>query len=408
VAGYGPCWRPRAVVVGWAPYRYGHWAYVGPWGWTWVEDEPWGFAPFHYGRWAFVSNGWFWVPGPVVVRPVWAPALVGFVGGGPGFHFAAGVGVGWFPLAPGEVYVPGYHVSRTYVNNINITNTTVNVTKVTNVYNTVIINKSTTINNVTYVNQHVTNGVTVVSREAFVNARPAAQNIMKVEPREIASAPVSRAVAAEPVRTSVMGTGRPVANRPPAAVVSRPVVAVRTPPAPPRSIDQRQSQAGGHLNEQALVRPLGPSRPAPVNQNQRPEQNQRPQQNQEGFRSFGQPNNRGNENNNALVKPMLKPQPRVYEQQGTPQQENRAEPAARNEQPAPNRPMPENREFRPPQPQETHPLVRPAPQVQERTPQQEQQQAQKFNQWREQRPAAPAPPPRQQPSRAPEPKPSKH
>ena len=45
VAGYGPCWRPRGVVVGWAPYRFGHWAYVGPWGWTWVEDEPWGFAP---------------------------------------------------------------------------------------------------------------------------------------------------------------------------------------------------------------------------------------------------------------------------------------------------------------------------------------------------------------------------
>jgi hypothetical protein len=405
VEGYGPCWRPHAVVVGWAPYRYGHWTYVGPWGWTWVEDEPWGFAPFHYGRWAFVSNGWFWVPGPVVVRPVWAPALVGFVGGGPGFHFAAGVGVGWFPLAPGEVFVPGYHVSRTYVNNVNITNTTVNVTKVTNVYNTVIINKNTTINNVTYVNQHVTNGVTVVSREAFVNARPAAQNLMRVEPREIASAPVSRAVAAEPVRTSVMGAGRPVVNRPPAAVVSRPVVAVRTPAAPPRSLEQRQSEAGGHLNEQALVRPVGPSRPAPLNQNPRSEQNQRPQQTQEGFRPFGQPQ-RGIENNNALVKPMLKPQPRVYEQQGTPQQENRREPSARNEQPASNRPMPENREFRLPQSQETHPLVRPAPPVQERTPQQEQQQAQKFNQWHEQRPAPP-PPPRQQPSRAPEPRPSK-
>jgi hypothetical protein len=287
------------------------------------------------------------------------------------------------------------------VNNINITNTNVNVTRVTNVYNTVIVNKSTTINNITYVNQHVTNGVTVVSHDAFVNARPAAQNMMKVEPREIASAPVSRAVAAEPVRASVIGAGRPVANRPPEAVVSRPVVAVRTPPAPPRSIEQRQSQAGGHLNEQTLVRPVGPSRPAPVNQNQRP------QQSQDGFRSFGQPNG-GNQNNNAHVKPMLKPQPRVYEQQGTPQGENRGEPAARNEQPASNRPTPENREFRPPQPQETHPLVRPAPPVQERTPQQEQQQAQKFNQWREQKPAAPPPPPRQQPSRAPEPKPSKH
>ena len=405
VAGYGPCWRPRAVVVGWAPYRYGHWAYVGPWGWTWVEDEPWGFAPFHYGRWAFVSGGWFWVPGPVVVRPVWAPALVGFVGGGPGFRFAAGVGVGWFPLAPGEVYVPGYHVSRTYVNNINITNTTVNVTKVTNVYNTVIINKNTTINNVTYVNQRVTNGVTVVSRETFVNARPAAQNMMRVEPREIASAPVNRAVTAEPIRASVVGAGRPVPNRPPAAVVSRPVVAVRTPAERPRSIEQRQSQASGHLNEQALVRPVGPSRPAPVNQ-QRPEQNQRPQQSQEGFRPFGQPN-RSNQNDNALVKPTLRPQPRVYEQQGTPQEENRREPSARNEQPAPNRPAPESREFRPPQQQERNPLVRPAPPVQQRSEQQEQQQAQKFNQWREQRPAAP-PPARQQPSRAPEPKPSKH
>jgi hypothetical protein len=407
VAGYGPCWRPRAIVGGWTPYRYGHWAYVGPWGWTWVEDEPWGFAPFHYGRWAFVSNGWFWVPGPVVVRPVWAPALVGFVGGGPGFHFAAGVGVGWFPLAPGEVYVPGYHVSRTYVNNINITNTSVNVTKVTNVYNTVIVNKNTTVNNITYINQHVTNGVTVVSHDAFVNARPAAQNMMKVDQREIASAPVSHAVTAEPVRASVVGAGRPVASKPPAAVISRPVVAVRTPAPLPRSIEQRQAEAGGHLNQQALVRPVGASRPAPVNQNPQT-QNARTQPNQpnhEGFHSFGQPN-RGNDNNNALVKPTLKPQPRVYEQQGSSTGENRTGAEARNAQPEPSRPAPENNmQSRTPQ-EPTHPLVRQAPPVQQRTPQQEQQQAQKFNQWHEQQKAAPAPKPQPQP-RAPESRPSK-
>ncbi len=400
VAGYGPCWRPRAVVAGWAPYRYGHWAFVGPWGWTWVEDEPWGFAPFHYGRWAFVSNGWFWVPGPVVVRPVWAPALVAFVGGGPGFHFAAGAGVGWFPLAPGEVYVPGYRVSRTYVNNVNITNTTVNVTKVTNVYNTVIVNKNTTVNNITYVNQHVTNGVTVVSHDAFVNARPAAQNMMKVDQREIASAPISHFVRAEPVRASVMGAGRAVAAKPPAAVITRPVVAVRTPPPAPHSIAQRQAEAGGHLNEQALVRPLGPSRPAPVNQEQRP------QPNQQGFRSFGQ-TNQANENHNSVVKPMLKPQPRVYEQQGTAPQENRGTPEeGRSEQP--DRPAEaENRQFN--QPQQNHPLVRSAPPVQQRTPQQEQQQAQKFNQWHQQRPPlpAPAPAPKPQPSHPAESHPSK-
>jgi hypothetical protein len=24
---------------------------MSPWGWTWVDNAPWGFAPFHYGRW---------------------------------------------------------------------------------------------------------------------------------------------------------------------------------------------------------------------------------------------------------------------------------------------------------------------------------------------------------------------
>jgi hypothetical protein len=406
VAGYGPCWQPRGIAVGWAPYRFGHWAYVGPWGWTWVEDEPWGFAPFHYGRWAFVNNGWFWVPGPVVVRPVWAPAMVAFVGGGPGFHFSGGVGVGWFPLAPGEVYVPGYHVSRTYVNNINITNTTVEVKRVTNIYNTVIVNKSTTITNVTYVNQRVTNGVTVVSHDAFVNARPVAQNIVRVDAKEIAAAPVSHVVAAEPVHSSVVGAGRPAAVKPPATVISRPVVAVRTPPPPMRPIEQRQAQAGGHLNQQLLVRPMAAPKPAPATQASRP------QPNQEGFRPFGQSNpNTGNAsaNTNSLVKPTLKPQPRVYEQQG-PSEESRIE--NQNASSMNRNAQPENQNSRPQQQpdrqaaQQTHPLVRQAPPVQQRTPEQEQQQQQKFNQWHEQRPAAPAAQPK--PAPAPKSEPPKH
>ncbi|HEX3820890.1 MAG TPA: DUF6600 domain-containing protein [Candidatus Sulfotelmatobacter sp.] len=388
VAGYGPCWRPRAIAGGWAPYRFGHWAYVGPWGWTWVEDEPWGFAPFHYGRWAFVSNGWFWVPGPVVVRPVWAPALVAFVGGGPGFRFSGGVGVGWFPLAPGEVFVPGYHVSRGYVNNVNITNTTVNITKVTNVYNTVIVNKTTTINNITYVNQRVNNGVTVVSHDAFVNARPVNQNLMRVDQREVASAPVSRVAGAEPIRTSVIGAGRPVSVRPPAAIIQRQVVAVHTPATLPRPIDQRQAQAGGRLNEQSLVRPAGPTRPA----TQTNQGNQgRAQQTNDGFRSFTPPNG-GNHQ-----------QPRTLEQQGSAENQNRSPEAPQN------RMQPTNRDFhasqQTPASQEANPRVRPTPPVQERTPQQEQQQEQKFNQWHQQRTAAPPQQSRQEQSR-PEPKPS--
>jgi hypothetical protein len=170
-----------------------------------------------------------------------------------------------------------------------------------------------------------------------------------------------------------------------------------------RPIDQRQAQAGGHLNEQTLVRPVAPARPAPVNRTARP------QPNQEGFRSFGQPSGGNSAEENNRVKPTLKPQPRVYEQQGTPTEENRNAPQPENRmaQPQQSRPaQPENREFRPPQqsaPPETHPLVRPAPPVQQRSPQQEQQQEQKFNQWHEQRQAAPPPQPRPQPSR-PEPK----
>jgi hypothetical protein len=79
--GYGPVWTPRVVVAGWAPYHYGHWAFVEPWGWTWIDDAPWGFAPFHYGRWAFIGGSWGWCPGAIVARPVYAPALVAWVGG---------------------------------------------------------------------------------------------------------------------------------------------------------------------------------------------------------------------------------------------------------------------------------------------------------------------------------------
>ena len=90
----------QTIASDWVPYHVGHWAWIAPWGWTWVDAEPWGFAPFHYGRWAEIEGRWGWVPGPVAVAPVYAPALVGFVGGG-GFGVAVGfgstVGVGWYP-----------------------------------------------------------------------------------------------------------------------------------------------------------------------------------------------------------------------------------------------------------------------------------------------------------------------
>jgi hypothetical protein len=304
------------------------------------------------------------------------------VGGGPGVHFTTGVGVGWFPLAPGEVFVPGYRVSRGYVNEVNVTNTMVSVTKVTNVYNTVVVNK--TANNVTYVNQRVNNGVTVVSHDTFVNARPVGRNLMHVDAREVAAAPVSHAISEEPVRQSVMGAGHPVGAKPSAAVISRQVVARKTPPPPQRGLDQRQAQAGGHLNQQSLVRTeTGTVKPYQGQSAQRTEPGAQTPQSEikpGGFRPFTPPNN-----NNATRPTSQRP---VYEEQGTPAQEN--ENGGRGA------------------PQETHPLVRPAPPVQQRSPEQEQQQQQKFSTWQQQRPASPppavqrqsAPPP--PPPRAPE------
>ncbi len=112
---YGTVWYPTVTVANWAPYRYGHWAWIAPWGWTWIDDAPWGFAPFHYGRWTMIGARWAWVPGRMAPRPVYAPALVSFVGGAGAFTIGNGPAVGWYPLAPGEAWWPWYRSSTRYV-----------------------------------------------------------------------------------------------------------------------------------------------------------------------------------------------------------------------------------------------------------------------------------------------------
>ena len=215
---YGPVWAPRKVVTGWAPYRYGHWAWVEPWGWTWIDDAPWGFAPFHYGRWVYWDGGWVWVPGRRVARPVYAPALVVFVGG-------SGVGVAWFPLAPEEPYVPGYRVSQTYIRNVNVTNVNVTNINVTNV----------NVTNITYRNRAAPGAVTVVSQETFVRARPVDKGILALARERLDQGRVVGSTArVAPDQHSVLG--RPdimTVHRPPPAVTTREVVVRREPPPPP-------------------------------------------------------------------------------------------------------------------------------------------------------------------------------
>jgi len=228
---YGWVWAPTGMMAGWAPYRYGHWVWVDPWGWTWIDDAPWGFAPFHYGRWAFAGAGWVWVPGAMAARPVYAPALVAFVGVG-------GVGMAaWFPLGPGEVYRPGP--------------------------------------NVRYVNQGVVGAVTVVPHDAFVEARPVARAMVIVPQREIVQAQVVGSTARiAPVRESVLA-GAAAVRTPPARVADRAVFAKTAPPAPRVS-----SVEGLRSTRPAAVRGpgAGVARPATVPvRNDRPPAAQTPQ-----------------------------------------------------------------------------------------------------------------------------------
>src|SRR6476620_11442187 len=229
---YGNVWFPRSVRSGWAPYREGHWAWIDPWGWTWVDDEPWGFAPFHYGRWAYFDRGWGWVPGPRSVQPVYAPALVAFVGGA-GFSIAvsSGPAIGWFPLGPREVYVPPYSVSRNYFRQVNVSNTVINQVNITNVYNNYRTNTNVTQAN--YANMRAPNAVTAVPPAAFAQSQNVGRAAVALPAAAIAAAQVQQVARVAPARTAFVGASPVARSKPPAATMQRAVVARAAPPPAP-------------------------------------------------------------------------------------------------------------------------------------------------------------------------------
>ena len=256
---YGQVWYPRAIPANWTPYSVGHWAWVAPWGWTWVDAEPWGFAPFHYGRWAQFDGGrWGWVPGPPPqvldpgfngharpIRAVYSPALVAFVGG-PRFSLSIGFGGGsgsgvtaWFPLGPHEAYQPWYHSSPGYVNRVNVTNiynrnsTEVHntyINRTTNVYNIQNTNQGS---NTTYVNRQA--ATVAVSQHDFADGRRIADS-QRVENDPRARQALNQApILPHPLVTPQRGTAAPAA--PPRAVPpseNRPVLTTR------QGLDTRQ------------------------------------------------------------------------------------------------------------------------------------------------------------------------
>ena len=289
---YGRIWYPP-VAATWVPYRDGHWGYVAPWGWTWIDDSSWGFAPFHYGRWVREGTRWGWIPAERAEQerreaPVYAPALVTFLSIG----IAVGSGqrdprgrdpqgsVGWIPLGPRETYVPPYQTSDRYVRDVNSNNvtTTTNVTSITNV---------TTVNN--YVNR---SAATMVPTAAMTTSQQIAARAEPVNAQVLAAARAERAAPVQPT-AATLGVTPVVARQlnlqpapaaaqpapgpalpPPAAVsavqpaparpgvAALPVAAALPVLRPPTAVAPAHPQAGGTV----VGAPVGPPGPLPPTQ----------------------------------------------------------------------------------------------------------------------------------------------
>ncbi len=257
---YGQVWYPQ-VAPDWVPYREGQWAYVAPWGWTWVDSDPWGFAPFHYGRWMEIGGRWGWLPGaPVAGPPVYAPALVAFfgigavVGVGIGAALAEGR-IGWCPLGPREAYHPWYHASPTYLREVNIRHVT-NITTPGNV----------TINN--FVNR---GAATVVPSSTLTASRPVSRFAQRVDPAQLAQArPV---IGTQPLRpaSSTVGVTPAVARqfnfRAPAAGThpTAPGPAIHATPAvvgPHPGLPTLHNQTQPAVPAATAIHPIAPGTPA--------------------------------------------------------------------------------------------------------------------------------------------------
>jgi hypothetical protein len=229
---YGPVWYPSITLADWAPYRYGHWEWIVPWGWTWIDDARWGFAPFHYGRWAHIHSRWAWVPGRIDRHPVYSPALVAFVGGsGANWNLsvASGPGIGWFPLAPGEAWRPPYRASTAYLRNAN---------------------RNAVFNSAGFTFQHRPEAITAVRMEDFQRGAPVRQHWSRVSGESLSRLQVnSQPVLPQPRRND--DAARIAQPRPqPRMQFAAPIA-----PASPQQRQRAQGQQGQRpLSQQAQPR----------------------------------------------------------------------------------------------------------------------------------------------------------
>ncbi|MFJ1267133.1 DUF6600 domain-containing protein [Legionella lytica] len=253
---YGTIWVPENVSADWAPYREGQWIWLNQWGWTWVDNQPWGFAPFHYGRWAFIDDRWAWVPGPADVEALYAPALVVFIG-------TEDDNISWFPLGPGEIYTPAYAVSGAYFNQLNVSNT---------YFHNINVNHWYQKNNAQfdYKNKHIEHAITSVNRNTFINAQPVNKAAIKLTHPGLLKAPSLTHAPIAPTNQSILGGSLSKGVKPPEKVINQHTIIKNQPSAPPTSFtkvkDELTNNPGVPLNGSKSTTPMPTMQnPQPVN-----------------------------------------------------------------------------------------------------------------------------------------------
>ncbi|KTD82209.1 DUF6600 domain-containing protein [Legionella waltersii] len=388
---YGYVWSPNNVGNNWAPYRTGQWVWVRHWGWTWVDEQPWGFAPFHYGRWIFIERRWAWIPGPIEAEPMYAPALVAFVGGrNYQLSVANRPSIAWFPLGPGDIYIPPYQVSRNYFQQINVNNTVINNTYVTTVYN----NQNTTLN---YQNVTVQQGITAVPLNTFVQSQPVNNAQVQVSDEIIVKAPKTPTATITPDQSSFLGGQQAAESKPAAEIMTKPTVVITEPPTPqvPFTEEQKllEKNPGKPLTSEEvkeiqvtkpeeqeqlkLVDPQTIPQPVEIKSNEQPSTEQKPdvqQQIHEQKPSEEQPQNQEQQ------QPVEQPQNQDQQQQPVEQKEQQPveqQPQIQEQQPVEQQPQIQEQQpvEQQPQIQEQQPVEQ-QPQIQEQQPVEQQPQTQ--------------------------------
>ncbi len=259
VGDYGYCWQPRGVDRDWRPYSDGRWVYTDA-GWTWDSDEPYSWAVYHYGRWARVDRiGWVWVPGTE-----WGPAWVSWR--------RSDRHVGWAPLPPEAEFHHSVGFSNRIDIDFDIGPTHYNFVEVRNFgaprlrsfviepsQNITIINQTTNITRVTYVNNVVYNEgprYEAISRES---AQPIRR--LRLERRQLKDD--SRMVSSDQSRSRVEGDSLQVLAPPVIAKATAAPKKVAAKVAAPK-IDRGWKNAGPPAEVAKVRTKLKSEKPAPA------------------------------------------------------------------------------------------------------------------------------------------------